>query len=673
MTRRKNLEKKIDKCENINTIVNMKTSNEPLLSLKQTFGFQTFRPGQEEIVKHILAGRSALAVFPTGGGKSLCYQLPALLLEGLTLVISPLIALMKDQIDFLQGKGIAAERLDSSQSDEESHKVWDSLRQGKLKLLYIAPERLANERFRQQLGNLRISLMVIDEAHCISEWGHNFRPDYMKLAGLARSLQAGRVLALTATATPAVAEDIRNAFEILPEAYVNTGFHRPNLTLRVLPTNPQARDALLLQNLRQRPKGATIIYVTLQKTAENVADFLSRNGMAARAYHAGLPPEQRNEVQDFFMSSPHGIVVATIAFGMGIDKANIRYVDHYNPPKSLENFMQETGRAGRDGKKAVCTLLYCAEDLAVLENFAYGNTPSRSAIEQILAEIMRCTGDIFDCSHYALSQELDTRPLVLSTLLTYLEIEGLLQAAGTYYNNYKIQFIRPPDSILAGFDQSRQQFLQTLFAQARQARTWCQMDIDQAAQACKCERSRILKALHYLEEKQALRVQALGLMHRYRILRKPAQPARLASRLWDNFRRAERRDLERIRSVAELAEGHRCLVQCLLAHFGETLAKPCGHCSHCLGEQLAPGQSQTFDQAPNLIQDPDNLALIRQTIKENNPALKTPRQLARFLCGINSPAATRAKLHRDKRFGTLAHHRFADVTHTAKTLTLQKS
>lgn len=304
--------------------------------LQEKFGFSTFRPGQETVIATLLAGRSSLAIFPTGAGKSLCYQLPALLLDGLTLVISPLIALMKDQVDALQARGIAAARLDSSIGAAEVQSIYRQIDAGTLKLLYIAPERLANERFLQRLRGQSIDLLAIDEAHCISEWGHNFRPEYMKIARLAQELEVGRVLALTATATPAVAADIRRAFAITESDEIRTSFHRPNLHLRVTPCPaPQRRD-LLLQRLRAGAGGATIVYVTLQRTAEEVANFLTAAGIAANAYHAGMKNEERSAVQDNFMAGNLQVVVATIAFGMGIDKADIRVMDLLAPdPASL--------------------------------------------------------------------------------------------------------------------------------------------------------------------------------------------------------------------------------------------------------------------------------------------------------------------------------------------------
>jgi len=275
-------------------------------------------------------------VFPTGGGKSLCYQLPALLLDGITLVVSPLIALMKDQVDALRAKGIAAARLDSTLEREEYEKVLASLGDGTLKLLYVAPERLSNEGFRAKLKKLEIALVAIDEAHCISEWGHNFRPDYLKLAKLCRDLKVPRVLCLTATATPGVAKDIRKGFKIAAKDLVQLSFHRPNLDLKVTPLPDAERKPHLLERLRQS-EGAAVVYVTLQQTAEEVSTYLQKNGIASRAYHAGLPDEFRASAQEDFMAGRTRVIVATIAFGMGIDKADIRAVYHYNLPKSLEN------------------------------------------------------------------------------------------------------------------------------------------------------------------------------------------------------------------------------------------------------------------------------------------------------------------------------------------------
>src|SRR4051812_39551212 len=365
----------------------MATFDESRQVLRDVFGFSDLIDGQEAVIERLLAGRSALAIFPTGGGKSLCYQLPALLLDGLTVVVSPLIALMKDQIDFLQRRGIDAERLDSSLDATEQRAIFERLRAGTLKLLYVAPERFNNERFLAQLARTRIALFAVDEAHCISEWGHNFRPDYLKLAERARELGAERVLALTATATPAVVADIRAGFGIEEADGVVTGFYRPNLTLLTTPVTARERDVRLVERLRERPPGSTIVYVTLQRTAVRVAELLAAAGLPARPYHAGMSAEERVAVQEWWSQSPQAVVVATIAFGMGIDKADVRAVYHYNLPKSLESYSQEIGRAGRDDHPSTCELLACVDDVPALENFAYGDTPTREAVAALLEAV----------------------------------------------------------------------------------------------------------------------------------------------------------------------------------------------------------------------------------------------------------------------------------------------
>ena len=628
--------------------------------LKDVFGFDTFRDGQREIIEHLLAGRSALAVFPTGGGKSLCYQLPALMLDGMTLVVSPLIALMKDQIDFLVDKGVRAARLDSNLSSEDARKVWDDLWNGQLKLLYVAPERFASERFIQRLRRSSISLMVIDEAHCISEWGHNFRPDYLKLATLAREFQAERVLSLTATATASVADDICRNFSIEPDAYVNMGFHRHNLVMRAIRCPASERDEFLLRRLRERPPGATIVYVTLQKTAERVAKHLCGNGISSKAYHAGMDGDERHVVQDWFMASPDAIVVATIAFGMGIDKADIRYVYHYNMPKSLENYMQETGRSGRDGNESYCDLLICPDDIATLENFSYGDTPTLDAVQGLIGFVLD-QPDNFDVSVYALSTEYDIRSLVISTLLTYLELEGTIASTGPLYNEYKFQPQRTSAEMLEGLDETRQRFLRSMFANAKKGRTWFSIDIAATAESLNERRERLITALNYFEEQGDLTLKVAGLRHGYRFVQRPASADELVRNIHARFQQSEARDIARLGQVVELASMPSCTVRAVLDYFGESLDADCGHCDRCLGESIPP-------MPP--VREPkftaEERGMVTSLLAEKHPALASPRQLARFLCGLPSPAASHAGLTRDSRFGRIAHMRFGTVVDVAE-------
>jgi ATP-dependent DNA helicase RecQ len=482
----------------------------PLEVLAARFGFDAFRPGQEQVVEALLAGRSALAVFPTGAGKSLCYQLPALLLDGMTIVVSPLIALMKDQIDFLQRSGIDAARLDSSLDAADQREIFDRLRAGSLKLLYVAPERFSNERFLSQLARTRISLFAVDEAHCISEWGHNFRPDYLKLAERTPELAAERVLALTATATPAVVADIRAGFAIAEADAVVTGFYRPNLTLLTTPVAAGERKARLVERLRERPSGSTIVYVTLQRTALRIAEHLASAGLLARPYHAGMDAEERAAVQEWWTSSEEAIVVATIAFGMGIDKADVRYVYHYNLSKSLESYSQEIGRAGRDGKPSMCELFACPDDVPTLENFAYGDTPTREALTGLLAEVLdHPVGFEFAVSEYELSGRHDLRPLVLKTVLTYIELDGVLRQGTPFYAGYRLRPLGDMtlEEVYGRFDESRADFLRRLIATGKTGRTWTTLSPDDAATELGEERSRILAALEYLDEQGLVELQ----------------------------------------------------------------------------------------------------------------------------------------------------------------------
>ncbi|WP_250460156.1 RecQ family ATP-dependent DNA helicase [Microbulbifer litoralis] len=620
--------------------------------LQSHFHLQAFRPGQRAVIERLLAGESALAIFPTGGGKSLCYQLPALAIDGLTLVISPLIALMQDQVDTLQSLGIAAARLDSSRSGDEVRDIYRQLRGGELKLLYIAPERLQNERFLQLLRDLRIGLMAVDEAHCISEWGHNFRPDYLKLAQLARELGAERILALTATATPEVAADIRRQFDIADTAQVQTGFYRENLQLLVTPCGEAQKLPRLSERLLAEPGAPAIVYVTLQQTAETVAGQLAAAGVRATAYHAGMKPEQRERVQNAFMAGEISAVVATIAFGMGIDKADIRAVYHYNLPKSLENYMQEIGRAGRDGKAARCELLACADDRRVLENFTYGDTPINEHLQALLHHLLE-RGEEFDISVYQLSAEFDIRQLVVNTALTYLELEKVIRATGPFYSSYQIQFLQPVAEILTRFDPARADFLQRLFDAGKMGRTWLTIDVQNAEQQLGEPRTRILKALQFLEENGCIETRAKGVRQGYRRLQQPDLPT-LCARLGQLFARREQQDLARLQLVLDYAVSPDCLPAQLCGYFGETLAQPCGHCSSC----LEPRPRELPGAAPAQIGARER-GQVEALVAEANPALAHPRQLARFLCGLASPATVRLRKH--PQFGSLASQPFQQV------------
>ncbi len=634
-----------------------RTMPEMLELMKDRFGFSSYRPGQEEVIAALCGRGAALVVFPTGGGKSLCYQLPALAFEGVTLVVSPLIALMKNQIDFLVSRGVAAARMDSSLSAEEAGEAGRQLRTGTLKLLYVAPERFNNERFLESMKRTRVALFAIDEAHCISEWGHNFRPDYLKLAEAAKSLKAERVLALTATATPAVVEDICAGFGIPRDCAVITGFYRPNLTLWTIPVAREQRDALLLDRIRGQEPGPTIVYVTLQKTAERVASDLVSAGYPARPYHAGMESEARSEVQEWWMASDRNIVVATIAFGMGIDKANVRYVYHYNAPKSLESYSQEVGRAGRDGAPSRVELLACPDDIPTLENFAFGDTPTDTALRGLIDELFSLPPE-FDVSLYELSARYDIRPLVLRTALTYLELLRLLRQGTPFYAGYRIKTQLPLEEITAKFQGERSRFIADIFSQAKEGRTWFSLDAVAAAARLGQDRSRIIRALEYLEEQGWVELQVSEVRQRYTRLREPDDRERLLAKLMLRFQRREQQEVRRVAQVFDLVQQQGCQTNALVGYFGETRKEPCDHCTFC-----QTGEAAILPIAPPLPQLPAGLPMDDfLSLRAAHPdALGEPRQAARFLCGLSSPALTKAKLSRHDLFGIFEDRRFADV------------
>ena len=336
----------------------------PLESLKRYFGYDSFRPGQEEIVSALLAGRDALAIMPTGAGKSLCYQVPALLLPGLTLVISPLISLMQDQVKGLNAAGIHAAFINSSLTETQIARALDLAAEGSYKLVYVAPERLESPVFRSFAAGADISMVTVDEAHCISQWGQDFRPSYLKILDFIDSLPRRPIVsAFTATATREVKDDIVCTLRLHDPKVLVTGFDRPNLYFQVERT--RRKDDFVIQYLRGHPGESGIIYCATRKNVDKLQELLTEYGFAATKYHAGLPAEARRKNQNDFIYDTAPVIVATNAFGMGIDKSNVRFVLHYNMPQSMENYYQEAGRAGRDGLPSQCVLLFSAQDVII--------------------------------------------------------------------------------------------------------------------------------------------------------------------------------------------------------------------------------------------------------------------------------------------------------------------
>ena len=357
--------------------------------LKEFFGFDSFKEGQEEIIRHLIAGNNAFVLMPTGGGKSLCYQLPALVMDGTAIVISPLIALMKNQVDairgFVSGQDGIAHFLNSSLSKAQISEVRKDLLDGVTKLLYVAPESLTKAENIALLKEIRISFYAIDEAHCISEWGHDFRPEYRRIRAIMEEIGTAPVIALTATATPKVQSDIQKNLGMLDAKVFKSSFNRPNLYYEIRDKSDPKRE--IIKFIKQHPHRSGIIYCLSRKKVEELAELLNINGIKALPYHAGLDARTRAENQDRFLSEEIDVIVATIAFGMGIDKPDVRFVIHYDIPKSIEGYYQETGRAGRDGKEGICIAFYSYKDILKLEKFMQGKPVAEQEIgKQLLQE-----------------------------------------------------------------------------------------------------------------------------------------------------------------------------------------------------------------------------------------------------------------------------------------------
>ncbi|MBL4772407.1 MAG: RecQ family ATP-dependent DNA helicase [Alcanivoracaceae bacterium] len=625
--------------------------------LHQTFGFESFKKGQEKIISKVLANKSAIAIFPTGSGKSLCYQLPATLLPGVTLVVSPLLSLMKDQLDFMLKHGIAAARLDSTLEREEYNNILERAKGNLLKILMISVERFKNERFRSQLQLIPISLLVIDEAHCISEWGHNFRPDYMKLPLYQHEFNIPQTLLLTATATKEVVIDMQNKFSIINDDVVITGFYRKNLFLQMSPGDGLKRKQNLLQRIKQDTNKPSIIYVTLQKTAQVVSDYLKAHDINCRHYHAGMNTDERELVQNQFMQGHTTCIVATIAFGMGIDKKDVRRVIHYDLPKSIENYSQEIGRSGRDGQDSLCEVLANDDNINVHENFIYGDTPERQSIAQLLTQIQYTQESFWEIKLISLSNELNIRVLPLKTLLVYLEMEGIIKPKYSYYEEYSFKNIDNCAEIINRFQGERRDFISVLFNNCTVKKTWTYVDIQGILQSYNTDRNRIIMALEYFEEKNILELHSKQAVERFEIKYKTFDITSLVDKMYGLFINREKIEIQRIHNMLNFFAADNCLSKQLAQYFGEQLDfEKCGHCSHCT---TGKANLQSFNNLkPIDCFDFDNITNdFIQSIQDKYSTVN----LSKFLCGIVVPVFRKNKIRHLSNFSLLQHYPYQQV------------
>ncbi len=647
-------------------------------SLLDTFGFDGFRPGQEQTITQLLNGQSSLSIFPTGSGKSLCYQLTALHLPNLTLVVSPLLALMKDQLSFLASKGIKAASIDSTLKGNEAQTVMAGVRDGDIKVLMVSVERFKNERFRQFIESVPVSMLVVDEAHCISEWGHNFRPDYLKLPSYCQALKISLVLLLTATATRKVKQDMAAKFAIRDEHIVQTGFYRSNLDLSVLPVT-QTHKNKQLEQIISAQQGAGIVYVTLQHSAETVAQYLKQQGINACAYHAGFDSDTRSQIQQDFMAGKIQVIVATIAFGMGIDKSDIRFVIHYDLPKSIENYSQEIGRAGRDGLPSQCFTLANLDGLNTVENFVYGDTPEFTGIEMLLntikSEVITSTYDNqsegkWELQILQLSNIVNIKQLPLKTLLVQLELAGVIEPLYAYFADFKIKLLKPKAEIVNSFNDQRKDFLQRIFNATEFKKVWGSLNFDTLLKDKSIERNRVIAALEYLQEQQLIVLETKGMTEVFKInLNEIADPS-LCQTLSNYFKDNEEKEIKRIATLVRFFQLDSCLTVNLARYFDDNsfdsarnseIEPQCGHCSVCRGQVAVLEHSQAQIPWPSdeaLKQGMTELAE-RLSGKINQPL--SIESFCRFFAGMSVPLFGRNKVRQLSGFGACEQQRYQAI------------
>ncbi|KZL79294.1 family atp-dependent dna helicase [Colletotrichum incanum] len=574
--------------------------------LQERFGLESFRLEQKAAINRLLNGDSAVVVFPTGGGKSLCYQVPAVAIKeldretgsrspddgGVSVVISPLIALMKDQVDALRRRGVAAAVLDSTQSREEFVDIHSKLANGKLDLLYCAPERLNNEGFLASLQSIRggIRLLAIDEAHCISEWGHSFRPDYLKIARFAKEAKVERIVCLTATATATVAHDIRATFNIPPEGLFITSMYRPNLRLMVEPISSDDDQVEICSRFLKKNPGPAIIYVTTHAGTETLAANLTKKKFNARPYHAGLNKDVRSDIQDKFLRNDNMIIVGTIAFGMGIDKENVRTIIHFDLPSSIEAYSQQIGRAGRDGKPSACLLYLSNKDFFLRNIMIHGERPSRLALRALFDEICSAencqmrAGDTFSVAINSQSRRVDIRETQLSIIYAYLELKfGLLRASTPQYSEYKYQVLQ--GQALSADSSPAANYIQRHSAKAQ---LWTHIDVDVPADSNGVTRADVTRKLDSWAESGIIKLDKKGVQKVFRLSKPlPSKRDEIDSIIDDidtEIMKKEKQDLQRVQDLVDLLTGTTCLTRGLAAYFADTThasIKECGHCTWC--------------------------------------------------------------------------------------------
>lgn len=561
--------------------------------LKIHFGYGSFRPGQEEALNNILLKRDTIVVLPTGGGKSLIYQLPALILEGVTLVISPLIALMKDQVDSLEEVGIPSTFINSSISPVETTKRLEAIKKGLYKIIYIAPERFYNKEFLFELKKIKVSLFAIDEAHCISQWGHDFRPSYLRLKDAIKFVGSPPVVALTATATPEVRDDIAKQLSLIDPETVVTGFSRPNLQFAVVTaTNSQKTEQITDLLTANHDLGSGIIYVGTRNKADELVEILVNSGIKALSYHAGLDASSRSWVQESFMKGEAQVVVATNAFGLGINKKDIRFVIHYDLPGTIEAYYQEAGRAGRDGKPSFCLLFYNQQDRYLREFFIKGDNPDPNIILEIYdflinraeEEVSANPSILVTYSEIAKNLSEAVPEMAIGTALKILEKEGYISRPNEKTSNSFLKAEKEWPEIMASVSKrakSQQEILSKLGEKySDKLKKGWEFNPEEVAVVLKVKKESLLRAVKKMAEKELLEYRPPFRGTEIKIL-KIVETSDLNID-YKSLRLKAERAYEKLNEMENYVYSQDCRQEYILKYFGDFKAESCGICDSCL-------------------------------------------------------------------------------------------
>ena len=553
-------------------------------ALQQYFGFTEFREGQDEVIQAVLAGRNTVVVMPTGGGKSLCYQLPALMRDGVALVVSPLIALMKDQVDQLAERGIAGTFINSSLSYTETNIRLSRLRMGEYKLVYVAPERFRSQAFMESIAETQVRLFAVDEAHCISHWGHDFRPDYLRMKPAIEHLGNPQVIALTATATPQVRADICEQLGLTDAQVFVAGFDRPNLALRVMHPATEREKIDILKRLIRHSAGAGIIYAATRKSVEQIAAKLKLAGLRVELYHGGMDDGERSRAQDAFMHGDAQAIVATNAFGMGIDKSDIRFVAHFHLPGSIEAYYQEVGRAGRDGLPADCVLLFNYADTRTQQFFIEGSHPSPELIKRVYDEIASFGLERIELTARELAERLRIKnDMSIHSALVVLEKAGHIERGRAGEATVLALLKTPVDAALGAVPDDSNEggvLCDLIFTRNVNEREQTELDVKAIAAQLGLSDAQMRRALAALEAKGLIGYHAAFQGRGIRLLDAP--PAR-ALRI-DTKELAMRAAAEqwKLRRMIDYCYHKSCLRTFILKYFGDRKQSPaCQSCSTC--------------------------------------------------------------------------------------------